>query len=173
MRHKDRNVNKNMKIGYYLTRPFSIEVLTVLVICLSLLIFRYHKPVQVNQVLSVLRAQQAVATRCTPKDRLLLLPYARWIAQIDATACPNDFFIAWEKYVSDVQALSAIERAETGKAIVSIGAAVTLENPAPLPGALPEHPEQAKIARNTTVADWQNVKCIALRYGIKVTPPIA
>ena len=159
-----------MKIGYFLTRPFSLAVLTILVICLSLLISRLHRPPQVNEVFSVLRAQQAVATRCTQREHLLLVPYAKWIAQIDATACPNDFFNAWEKYVSDVQALSVIEHAETGKEIVAVGAAVITEDPASLLGAMPEHPEKVEIARNTTVADWQNVKTVAMRYGIKVMP---
>jgi hypothetical protein len=158
-----------MKIGYFLTRPFSLEVLTVLVICLSLLISRWHRP-QVNLVFSVLRAQQTVAIRCTPEDRLLLVPYARWIAQIDAAGCPNDFFDAWQKYVSDVQALSAVERAETGQAIVSIAAMVITENPAPLLNAIPAQSEKVEIARNTAVADWQNVKSVAQRYGIKMTP---
>lgn len=35
---------------------------------------------------------------------------------------------------------------------------------------MPEHPEQAEISFNTAAADWQNVKHIALRYGIKITP---
>ena len=168
MGHSDRNINKHMNIGYSLTRPSSLAVLTVLVICLSLFFSRFHRHPQVNEVFSVLRAQQAVATRCTQRERLLLVPYAKWISQIDATACPNDFFNAWEKYVSDVQALSVIERVETGKTIVAIGAAVITENPAPLLGAIPEHHEKADIARNATVADWQSVKTVAIRYGIKV-----
>lgn len=158
-----------MKIGYCLTRPFSLEVLTVLVICLSLLVSRWHRP-QVNLVFSVLRAQQTAATFCTPGGRLLLVPYAKWIAQINASACPDDFLNAWEKYVSDVQALSAEERTETGQAIVAIAAMVIAENPAPLLNAKPEQAKKVEIARNTAVADWQNVKSVALRYGIKMTP---
>ena len=141
--------------------------MTVLAICLSLVISRWPMQPQACRVLAVLRAQQDVATRCAPRDRLLLVPYAKEIAQIDATACPGDFFHAWKKYVSDVQALSAIEHAETGKAIVSMGAAVIAENPGPVVSMLPEHPVQAEIARNATVADWQNVKQIALRYRIR------
>lgn len=164
------NMNKNMTIGYRLTRPFSLAVLTVLVISLSLLVSRWKKPANATRVLTVLYAQQALATRCAPHDRLLLIPYAKFIAQIDVTACPEDFFNAWEKYVSAVQALSVVERVETGKAIVSIGAAVITENPAALLNALPKHPGQAEIARNTAVADWQNVKYIASRYGITIAP---
>lgn len=157
-----------MKIGYFLTRPFSLEVMTVLVISLSLLVYRWHRP-QVNLVFSVLRAQQVIATQCTPEDRLYLIPYARWIAQINVTGCPNDFFNAWEKYVSAVQALSAIERTETRKTIVSIATIVITENPVPLLNAIPERPQNVEIARNTAVADWQNVKSVALRYGLKMT----
>ncbi|HTV42139.1 MAG TPA: hypothetical protein VMF08_16330 [Candidatus Sulfotelmatobacter sp.] len=163
-------MNKNLKIGYYLTRPFSLEVFTVLVICLSLLISQWHRPPQTTRVLNVLYAQQAVATRCTPHDRLLLVPYARWIAQIDATTCPADFLNAWEKYVSDVQALSGIERVETGIAMLFGGIAVMNGNPAFASNAIPEYSKQAKIARIAVVTDWQNVKDVASRYGVQITP---
>jgi len=156
-----------MKITYYLTRPASLEILTVLVIAISFLIIRSHKPAQAP-VLAVLREQQAVAIKCTQRDRLLLIPYAKWIAEIDATACPQDFFQAWQKYVCDVQTLSALDHAEAGKALVSIGAAIVTENPAPLPGAMPQNPARGDVARDTAAADWQNVKYVALRYGINI-----
>jgi len=114
-----------------------------------------------------LHAQQAAVKSCTPHGQLLLFPYAKKIAQIDATACPDDFFHAWQKYVSDVQTLAAIRRAEAGNAIVSVGVALLTENPSPLLGAIPKNGGQAEIELNTAVADWQNVKHVALRYGIK------
>jgi hypothetical protein len=99
---------------------------------------------------------------------LLLFPYANRIARIDATACPDDFFQAWEQYVTDVKKVATIRRANAGKAIISVGEAVLLENPSPLLGAIPENPAAAQIALNDAVADWQNVRHIALRYGITV-----
>jgi len=30
--------------------------------------------------------------------------------------------------------------------------------------------EQVETARNTAAADWENVKHVALRYGIKIVP---
>src|SRR5215469_5662350 len=108
------NTNKNMKIGYYLTRPVNLEILAILVIAISFMAVQSHKPAQVP-VLAVLHEQQALAKKCTPRDRLLLVPYARWLAEIDATACPLDFFQAWEKYVGDVRTLSTIDHAEPGK----------------------------------------------------------
>ncbi len=158
-----------MKIGYYLTRPANLEILTILVIAISFMAIRVQRPAKVP-VLAVLHEQEAVAKRCTPRDHLLLVPYARWIAQIDATGCPRDFFQAWQKYVCDVRMLSAIEHAEAGKAMVSIGAAVITENPTAFLGAIPRHPEQVEIVQNTTAADWENVKNVALRYGIKIAP---
>jgi hypothetical protein len=162
-------MNKNMKMGYYLTRPINLEILAILVIAISFMAIRSHKPAQVP-VLAVLREQQVLANRCTPRDRLLLVPYARWLAQIDATACPSDFFQAWEKYVCDVGVLSAIDHAEAAKTMASIGAAVITGNPASFPLTSPRHPEQVQVARNTAAADWENVKHVALRYGIKVAP---
>ena len=156
-----------MKIGYYLTRPVSLEIMTVLVIAVSFLMIRYHKPGQVP-VLAVIREQQAVAQQCAPRDRLLLVPYARWLAQIDATACPADFFQAWQKYVCDVRILSAIDHSEAGRAMVSIGAAVFTVNPSAFLGPMPNHPARVEVARNTAAADWENVKHVALRYGIKI-----
>lgn len=155
-----------MKIMYYLTRPLSLEILTVLGLVISFLVV--HKPGV--PVLAVLRQQQAVAMKCTPRDHLLLVPYARWLSQIDATACPDDFLQVWQKYVFDVRLLSAIDRAETGKAVLSIGAAVITENPTAFLGAIPRPTEQVETARNTAAADWENVKNVALRYGIKLPP---
>jgi hypothetical protein len=146
-------------------------VLSVLALCLTLLIVRSHKRSHASPVLAVLCAQQAVARNCTPMGHLLLFPYAKRIAQIDATACPNDFFQAWQKYVTDVQTLVAIRRADTGKAMVSVGMAILVKSPSPLFDALPKNPEEAEISLNTAAADWQNVKHIALRYGIRITPP--
>ena len=163
------NVNENMKIMYYLTRPLSLEILTILALAISFLVVRHNRPAQVP-VLAVLREQRAVAEKCTPRDHLLLVPYARWLAQIDATACPADFAQAWQKYVCDVRLLSAMDHAEAGEAMVSIGAAVITENPAAFLGAMPRHPEQVDVARNTAAADWENVKHVALRYGIKIAP---
>ena len=137
---------------------------------MSLLIIRGLKPSQADRVLAVLRTQQAVARNCTSRDRLLLFPYAKRIAKIDATACPDDFFQAWQKYATDVQTLAAIRRANTDKAVVSAGVALLLENPTPLLDALPNDPAEAEISLNTAAADWQNVKHVALRYGIKITP---
>lgn len=158
-----------MKIMYYLTRPVSLEILTILGIAISFFIIRYHKPARVP-VLAVLREQQAVAKRCTPRDRLLMVPYAYQIGQIDATTCPDDFFRAWEKYVFDVRTLALMDRAETGKSVVSIGAAVITENPAAFLGAIPRPSQQVETARNTAAADWENVKSAALRYGITMPP---
>lgn len=167
--HKERNINKNMKIGYYLTRPVRLEIMTVLAITISFLVMHLDKPTKAP-VLAVLREQQVVAEKCTPRDHLLLVPYARWLAEIDATACPADFFQAWQKYVCDVRTLSTIERAEAGRAMVSIGAAVITEDPAAFLGAMPRHPKQVEMAQSTAAADWENVKHVALRYGIKILP---
>lgn len=156
-----------MKITYYLTRPVSLEILTVLVIGISILIIRHHNLTQIP-VLAVLREQQAVAKRCAPNDRLYLVPYAKWISEIDATACPQDFLHAWEKYVCDVRALSALDRVEAGKSMMSIAAAVVAENPESLLDAIPRQAEQLEMARNAAAVDWQNVKYVALRYGIKL-----
>jgi hypothetical protein len=158
-----------MKIGYYLTRPVNLEIFTIVAIAVWFMASHVCRPAKVP-VLAVLHEQQAVATKCTPRDHLLLVPYARWLAQIDATACPADFFQAWHKYVSDVRMLSAIDHAEAGKAMVSIGAAVFTENPAAFLGSIPRHPKQVEVARNTAAADWENVKNVALRYGIKIAP---
>jgi hypothetical protein len=159
-----------MKTIQWIKRPIGLVVLTVLAICLSVLIVRSQTPSYASSVLIVVRAQQSAIKNCTSGGRILLFPYAKRIGQIDATACPDDFFQAWQKYVTDVQTLAAIRRANTGKAMVSVCAAVFVESPLPLLNALPEHPEEAEISLNTAVADWQNVKHIALRYGIKITP---
>lgn len=92
------------------------------------------------------------------------------LARIDATACPDNFFQAWQKYVLDVQTMSAIEQADTGRAIVSVGAAVFTKSLAPLSGVMPENPEELDVARNSVAADWKNIRHVALRYGIR-TPP--
>src|ERR1700677_2648214 len=110
-----------MKTIQWIKRPIGLVVLSILVICLSVFIVRSQIPPHANSVLAVLRARQAIAKNCTPNGHVLLIPYAKRIAQIDATACPDDFFQAWQKYVTDVQTLVAIRRADTGKAMVSIG----------------------------------------------------
>ena len=66
--------------------------------------------------------------------------------------------------------MSAIEQADTGRAIVSVGAAVFTKSLAPLSGVIPEHPEELDIARNSVAADWKNIRHVALRYGIRITP---
>ena len=162
-------MNKNMKMGYFLTRPVNLEILAILVIAISFMVAHSHNPAQVP-VLAVIHQQQVVAKNCTPQDRLLLVPYARWLSEIDATACPLDFFQAWVKYVGDVRTLSTIDHAEPGKAMASIGAAVVPKNSEASPGAIPKRPEQVEIARNMAAADWDNVKHVALRYGIKIAP---
>ncbi|HTV42138.1 MAG TPA: hypothetical protein VMF08_16325 [Candidatus Sulfotelmatobacter sp.] len=166
-----------MKINSSIKVPVSVAVPAVLGLFLSIFVLHaavsatVGRPPQSAPVLTVLRAQRAAALCCCRNGRLLLSPYATRIARIDATACPDDFFQAWEKYVCDIQTLSAINRANEGKAIVSIGVAIFTKNLTPLAGVMPEHPEQMEIARNTAVADWQNVKHIALQhYGIKITP---
>jgi hypothetical protein len=168
---KNQNIYDNMKTMQWIKRPIGLAVLSVLAICLSVFIVRSQIPPHAGSVRAVLRSRQAVARNCTPNGRFLLFPYAKRIAQIDATACPDDFFQAWQKYVTDVQALAAIQRADTGKALVSVGVAIFAESPLPLLHALPEHPEEAEISLNTAMDDWQNVKHVALRYGIKITPP--
>lgn len=160
-----------MKTIHWIKRPLGLAVLTVSFFCLSLLIVRSHEPPQIGPIFTVLRARQAAARNCTSRGQLLLFPYAKRIARIDAAACPDDFFEAWQKYVADVQTLAAIRRANTGKAIISIGAAILTESPLPLLDAVPENPAEAEISSNAAVADWQNLKHVALRYGIRFTPP--
>jgi hypothetical protein len=160
-----------MKTIHWVKWPIGLVVLTVLAICLSPLFLRSHKPPQAGPVLAVIHEQQAVARNCTPKGQFLLFPYAKRVAQIDATACPDDFFQAWQKYVADVQTLAAIHRANADNAVVSVGVALVTKNPLQLLGAIPKNPEESEISYNTAVADWQNVKHVALRYGIKITPP--
>lgn len=159
-----------MKTTHWIKRPIVLVALTVSVFGLSLLIVRSHEPSQADPIFAVLREQQAAKRDCTKRSQILLFPYAKRIARIDAAACPDDFFQAWQKYVADVQTLAAIRRANDGKAIVSIGAAILTENPSPLLGLVPQSPE-AEISLNTAGADWQNVKHVALRYGIRITPP--
>jgi hypothetical protein len=160
-----------MRAIQWIKRPIGLVVLSILVICLSLHIVRLQTPSYASPVLAVLHARQSIVKNCTPNGRFLLFPYAKRIAQIDATACPDDFFQAWQKYVADVQTLAAIRRTDTGKAMASVGVALLVGNPSPLLNALPEHPEEAEISLNTALADWQSVKHIALRYGIQITPP--
>lgn len=159
-----------MKLTYYLTRPTSLEIFAVLVVGIAFLIARHDKLSQNTPVCVVLRAQQAAAKMCAPHDRLLMLPYARQLARIDATACPYDFYQAWQKYVGDIQMLSAIQRAEAGKSMLAVASAALSENPLPLLEAMPGHPEQGEIWLSIAVADWQNVKQVALRHGIKIPP---
>jgi hypothetical protein len=168
--NKHQNTNDNMKIIDQIKQPIALAVLTVLVVCLLLFIFRTQKLPQDAPILSVLRAQRMAAIESVQGRRLLLFPYANRIGRIDASACPDDFFEAWQKYVSDMQTLSATRRANGGNAILHIGAALVFENPGFLSGAMPEHPEEGEILLNTAAADWQNVKHVALRYGIKMTP---
>lgn len=164
-------MNDNMITIQWIKRSVGLVILTVVLICLSLLIVRSHKAPQASPVFTVLRTQQAIARKCSPRGVLLLFPYANRIARIDATACPDDFFQAWQKYVADVQTLAAIRRANTDKAMVSVGLVLLTKDLSPLAHALPENPAEAEVSYNTAVADWQNVKHIALRYGIKMTSP--
>jgi hypothetical protein len=160
----NQNNNDNMKIIDHMKRPVSLAVLTVLVICLSPLIAQAQMPSQDTPILAVLRAQHAARIDCTS------FAYAQRIARIDATACPDDFFHAWQKYVLAVQRFSAVRNADAGRLILFGGAALLSKSWAPMSDAIPEHPEELEIVRNTALADWQNVKHVALRYGIRIAP---
>jgi hypothetical protein len=160
-----------MKTIDQIKRPVALVLLGISIICLSPCILKAQEQTRADQILTILQAQHAAARACIRRNQVLVIPYARRISQIDAAACPDDFFYAWQKYVSDVQKLSAIDRADATKAVVSIGVAAFTGNAAPLLGVIPQHPENAEITHDTAAADWQNVKHIALRYGIKFPLP--
>ena len=158
-----------MRIVYCLTRPLGLKVLTVLVIAVSFLICRYYKPAQVP-VLAVLRKTAGSGGRVrATRIGLLLVPYARWIARINATECPVDFFQAWEKYVCDVRTLSAIDRAETGKGMLLIsGAAHARKIPASHWTQRQNIPDKWRLPETPLPPIGKIVKHVALRYGIKI-----